>query len=896
MLPRPPEPFYCRQELLKLMSEWLGASPLLILKGLAGIGKTAVVLHFLEKRGQSDSHYVRLLPGMGLQPVFEELDSDSQSADPRVQVLDLVKQLNSRGGCWVLEDLHLLEPGLATQLLRSLQAYVRFPVVVTTREELPLSPVEQVEFTQVKLEPLDPSGSLELLDVLLSRRGLADQSRDSLCEALKPVGGHPYLIKLLAAAWNENRSAVGEVLVSEIVAGLSPEATQLLHRLSLSQVPLSQQALEGFPGAAELNVLSQKFLVEKGPDGYWVPRLIADYLAQVRDQAETLRFHRDLARVHQTEAALYHGLAGQDYEFVMVLLERECAQLISRGRYQLLQDCLPQLEKAGLQLPPRVLQTKSHVLSNLGRWEDSLRCLDLLQKVPGYELEARLSRAGTLLNQGEWESALREYSAILAEPDLSPEVRTKAAHYSILLHAYRGETEQARQLLERHPLPESWSPAHRLRIESVLCHFEQRPERSLELAQQALAGSRQLQAGRLSALCQQALAEALCDTSQYQAAADPLRESLDWARRAGDAQVLGFSLLSLGRLHHELGQDVPARQAWEESELAFISQGNRNGAAMARLGLLRLEKSRGGGDDKNWQRCFKAAEECGNPPLKADLLAIQATPAPASPPRPAAPVLAPASTESGLKVRLFGDLLVSGPLGELTERDWPTRKAAGLFGLLCYGGGKGYSDQLLVSHFWPDSSEERARSSLRSALHQVRTSLARVAGEELAQGLSRSRKVGTVHLDMPIEVDNHELKRLLKSGENHYLAKKYAEAIGELQQAQDLYRGDFLEKFRDEWTDVPRQSCREDAMRVCQMLCLSYLESKQGEEAEAAARRGLILDDLSEELHCGLMEALLLQGLRAEALRHYRKTLHYFEQELSLYPRSFDSIFERLVV
>mgnify|MGYP003598449388 CR=1 FL=1 len=85
-------------------------------------------------------------------------------------------------------------------------------------------------------------------------------------------------------------------------------------------------------------------------------------------------------------------------------------------------------------------------------------------------------------------------------------------------------------------------------------------------------------------------------------------------------------------------------------------------------------------------------------------------------------------------------------------------------------------------------------------------------------------------------------------------------------------------------------------MRVCQMLCLSYLESKQGEEAEAAARRGLILDDLSEELHCGLMEALLLQGLRAEALRHYRKTLHYFEQELSLYPRSFDSIFERLVV
>lgn len=879
------------------MNQWLDASPLLVLKGLAGIGKTAVVLHFLEKRkDQQPCHYVRFLPGMGLQPVFEELNADSQGAEPRSQILDMVKQLNSTPGCWVLEDLHLLEASVAAQLLRSLQAYLRWPVVVTTREELPLSPIEQVEFTQVKLEPLDPTGSLELLEALLARRGVTGQSQQSLQETLKPVGGHPYLIKLLAAAWNEKRSAMGEVLVAEIVRDLPPEAMGLLHQLALSLVPLNQQQLSRLSDQADVGLLAQKFLVEKTAEGYLVPRLIADYLSEARGDEQTVRIHRQLASVHDTEAALYHSLAGEDFEAVLALLDRECAQLLSRGRYQLLADSLKRLEKAGISLPPRVLQTKSHMLSNLGRWEESLRCLDQLEKVAGYELEARLSRAGTLLNQGEWQRSIDEYSAILAQPDLSPEVRTKAAHYSILLHAYRGQTQLARELLDRYPLPESWSPAHRLRIESVLCHFERRPERSLELAQQALAGATQMQASRLRALCQQALAEALCDTSQYQAASAPLRESLDWARRAGDAQVLGFSLLSLGRLHHESGQDVPARQAWEESELAFISQGNRNGAAMARLGLLRLEKSRGGEDDKNWHRCMKAAEECGNPPLKADLLAIQASPksqVAASVSLPTAPA---GSLDGGLKVRLFADLQVSGPLGELSERDWPTRKAAALFGLLCYGGGKGYSDQLLVGHFWPDSSEERARSSLRSALHQVRTCLAKVAGEEMAQGLSRSRKVGTVHLDMPIQIDTHELKRLLKLGENHYLAKHYSEAIGELQQALDLYRGDFLEKFREEWADMPRQACKEDAMRVCQLLCLSYLESKQGEAAEAAARRGLLLDDLSEELHCGLMEALLLQGLRAEALRHYRKTLHYFEQELSLYPRSFDSIFDRLVV
>ena len=874
---------------------------MLVLKGLAGIGKTAVVLHLLEKRAaQQPCHYVRFLPGLGLQPVFEELQSESQASESRSQVFDLVKQLNARGGCWVLEDVHWLEPDQAAQLLRSLQAYVRCPVIVTSREELPLNSLEQVEFLQFKLEPLEASGALELLEQLLSRRGLPVESQECLQDALKPVAGHPYLIKLLAAVWNEQRTAVGEVLVGEIVSGLAPEAIHLLRCLALTRLPFSQASLQKLKGQAHLPGLTQKFLLEKSGNGYAVPRLITEYLVRSTEKDLSLRVHRELARIHhqaqEVEAALYHGLQAEDLEWVLTLLESESSQLTSHGRYQVILDCLPPLEAAGLSLPPRLLQAKSHVLSNLGRWEESLRALEQLEKIPGHELEARLSRAGTLLNQGEWQRSLQGYAEFLSSEQASPEMRTKAAHSTILLHAYRGETEQGRALLERFPLPESWPSAHRLRIESVLCHFEQRPERALELAQQALAEADTLQARRLGALCRQALAEALCDSSQYEAARPPLQESLDWARRAGDAQVLGFSLLSLGRLQQETGQEVLARQAWEASELAFLSQGNRNGAAMARLGLMQLEKSHGGGDDKNWQRCWKAAEECGNPPLQAALSKLQSTSRPAvASPGPVQPAPAPPSL-SGLQVRLFGDLQVSGPLGQLSERDWPTRKAAGLFALLCHGGGKGFSDQLLVTHFWPDSSEERARSSLRSALHQVRTSLAKVAGEEVAQGLSRSRKVGTIHLDMEMCVDSLELKRLLATGENHYLARDYPAAIDDLQQALDFYRGDFLEKVREEWTDLPRQGCKDDAMRVCQLLCLSYLASMQGEAAEAAARRGLALDDLSEELHRGLMEALLLQGLRAEALRHYRKTLHHFEAELSLYPRSFDSIFERLVV
>jgi len=449
----------------------------------------------------------------------------------------------------------------------------------------------------------------------------------------------------------------------------------------------------------------------------------------------------------------------------------------------------------------------------------------------------------------------------------------------------------------------------------------------VELAQKAVKAASELGARRQMALSYQALAEALCDLGQHQAARPWLRDALDLGRRTGDAQVLGFSYLSLGRLEFETHHPLEACAAWQEAELTFLAQGHRNGAAMAHAGLIKLQRERGQFPEKDWQRCLKAARESGNLSLErelqaqANVLRMMAAPSAATESREAfaqankgfdgtfaqaatqatvpdtsksAPPAAQQSPQ--LVVLTLGSLIVRGPLGELNERDWPTRKAAGVFALLCHGGRHGYSDQRLVTHFWPDSGEEQARSSLRSALHQIRSSLKKIIQLPESQGIQRSRKVGTVHLELPMRLDITEQSLLLKQGEDHYLRQDYPAALTLLNQAADLYRGDFLESFREEWTDAPRLGYRESALRVFHLLCLCNLALKQGQAAEQAARRGLKLDDLSEELHIGLMEAYLLQGLKGEALRHYRKTLQKFEDELSLYPHSFDSIFARLIL
>jgi DNA-binding SARP family transcriptional activator len=903
VIPRAPEPFIGRDEQLKRLKDQLSENHLVVLKGIAGIGKTSLVLHLLHSLADTfDCHYIRLSPEIGLQALFSELEATSEAVGAPAQALDLVKLMNqskasSRPSCWVLENFHCLNRCDGQALLRVLQAYLRSWVVITTREELPLPIMESVDLVQEKVPPLDPASAINLLEHLLRRAGRDIPQRQSLEEKAAALNGHPFLLKLLASVWTEGTSPVGEFLMQEVLQGQSVEALRFLGCLALSQLPLPQSVFANWEGAGHLQNLAQRFLVEGEFNRWSVPRLIADQLqAPAADLA--IHIHAQLASFQESdgelEAALFHWQKANQPEQAAQLLERQAFKLISQGRYQIVLDCLKLIEQSGLKLSGPLLQSYSFVLSNLGRWEESLAILTRLESFPQHATEALVSRAGSHLNRGDWGAALADYRQSLENPRLPDDLRIKCVHYIVLLEAFRGEVASARSLLTSTPLPEGINPSHRHRIESLLNHFEGNPERAVELALKAIDGATKLGARRQIALSHQAHAEALCDLGQHAAARAAIHTALEWGRRVGDAQVLGFSYLSLGRIEYEANQVLEAHSAWQASEMAFLSQGQRNGAAMAHIGLLRIQLDQGQFDEKNWQRCLKAAKECGNLLLESQLQALQPTKKSPSAEPPAIQELT--EGDSCLRVQLFSNLVLQGPLGSLSERDWPTRKAAGLFSLLCHAGKHGYSDQRLVANFWPDSAEEQGRSSLRSAIHQVRTALKKVVQLTDSQGIQRSRKVGSVHLEIPMHLDISEQARLLAVGEGAYLRQDFPGAIDALQQATQLYRGNFLESFRDEWTDLPRQHYSQIALRICHLLCLSYIATKQGEAAESAARQGLMLDNLSEELHMGLMEAFLLQGLKTEALRHYRNTLQLFESELSLYPRSFDSIFARLVM
>ena len=297
MLPRPPTPFSGREAALSALDAHLSQTPLLVVKGLRGIGKTALALHCLERqRPLREVHYVAFQPQLGLLPLFQELAATPQAHDIAHQTREWLRLChapasNTSHPLWVLDDVnHLSQADLAT-LIRVLQTHLRFSVILLSHQELPLSPLELVDIAQYKLSELDFDSGIELLQKLTkgSEDGLAP---DAARQLVQESQGHPLMLRLLAVAGTMGQGSIREFLAREILQHLHPKACWLLQALSLCRSGLCDQGLSLLPESGELASLSSRFLVERRDAGWKVPPLIAEYLPEFEaDSVQIGRAH-----------------------------------------------------------------------------------------------------------------------------------------------------------------------------------------------------------------------------------------------------------------------------------------------------------------------------------------------------------------------------------------------------------------------------------------------------------------------------------------------------------------------------------------------------------------------------------------------------------------------------
>jgi DNA-binding SARP family transcriptional activator len=207
-------------------------------------------------------------------------------------------------------------------------------------------------------------------------------------------------------------------------------------------------------------------------------------------------------------------------------------------------------------------------------------------------------------------------------------------------------------------------------------------------------------------------------------------------------------------------------------------------------------------------------------------------------------------------------------------------KVRALLAYLAVEADRPHSRDKLAGLLWPERPDRDARNNLRYALSNLRKAI----GDQQAIPSFLHISHQTIQFNSESEswVDVTAFSNLLKSP---------AQTVRDLEEAVDLYRGEFLEGFSvgdsvpfEEWVLFKReQICRQE-LSALHRLAATY--ERRGEYGHALpyAWRQVELEPWQEKAHRQLMRLLALNGQRGAALAQYEACRRALVEELHVEP------------
>jgi len=189
-----------------------------------------------------------------------------------------------------------------------------------------------------------------------------------------------------------------------------------------------------------------------------------------------------------------------------------------------------------------------------------------------------------------------------------------------------------------------------------------------------------------------------------------------------------------------------------------------------------------------------------------------------------------------------------------------------------------HTRDFLVGLFWPDLPDARARRRLSQTLWQIRQALTAVPSPE-PYLLSDANTV-QFNTRAPYWLDVEAFEQGVQAAVDH----PDVQSLEALRMAVELYRGDFLAGFYDEWIVVERERLRELFLTSLHRLVRLYKARGDFEQALGYARQLTLHDPLREEAHREVMRLCHRLGCIDEALRQYELCRTVLQEELGVEP------------
>lgn len=229
-----------------------------------------------------------------------------------------------------------------------------------------------------------------------------------------------------------------------------------------------------------------------------------------------------------------------------------------------------------------------------------------------------------------------------------------------------------------------------------------------------------------------------------------------------------------------------------------------------------------------------------------------------------------------LEIRLLGsfEVRVDGRAVDGFE----SQKVRGLLAYLAMARGVPRGRERLAALFWPEHEPHSARSSLRQALYNLRSTLAP------ARPVVSTHQTVTFARDPDVRVDAEDFEEALRRGMDEAAPHLLAQAVR-------LYDGDFLSGCPvragaelEDWLAEQRERLREGAIQALRTLIAHQRERGDHRLAIQHGQRLLALDPLAEEAHRQLMSLYGLSGRRGRALSQYEALRNLLDRELGVEP------------
>ena len=189
----------------------------------------------------------------------------------------------------------------------------------------------------------------------------------------------------------------------------------------------------------------------------------------------------------------------------------------------------------------------------------------------------------------------------------------------------------------------------------------------------------------------------------------------------------------------------------------------------------------------------------------------------------------------------------------------------------------------IVETFWPDTPLEDIDKNFWPTISHIRRALN--SNQNVKKNFVRYRESAYyLNPEFNYLLDTEEFERLIAAARTHRRAGDDEEFAEQARRGVELYRGDFLEEFYDNWVEEPRAYYRNIYFATLKDLADYYHRRERFEQSLGYCQMILSRDPYREDVHRQLMEAHARTGNRTAVKQQYENLKALLADELGVDP------------